>query len=217
MKRGNIESSLTINIKISSWIDCLGCQIKIRDIGISELEGIIRKNIERFNRIVKLTDEETFRFNVNFNIKEIMRIYKLLDNQLNNEEIEQKQHIKDLFIYVDECDLLSVPILSNTSPLNTPHFLIHVILSLGRYKKEIDALCYPNFRACLRAVNIIGILDNEPSLKKYSEDLSQKYIEEQFIYFSNLFSKSETYIVMFKGIFDDAIIYNTISINELPL
>ena len=121
-----------------------------------------------------------------------------------------------MLIYDDECDLLPVPVLSNTLPANTPHFLTHIILSLGCYKTEIDALCHPNFRACLHAVNLIGISEDELSLNKYAEELTLKYIEEQLVFFPNSLDKSETYIVMSKGIFDDAIIHNTISINELP-
>ena len=153
---------------------------------------------------------------MNRNIKEMIRIYELADHILNDEELEWKQHINEVFIYDDECDLLPVPVLSNTSPANTPHFMTHIILSLGCYKTEIDALFHPNFRECLRAVDLIGTSEDEPSLKRYAEELSSKYIEEQLVFFPNSLDKSETYIVMSKGIFDDAVIYNTISINELP-
>ena len=86
-----------------------------------------------------------------------------------------------MFMYENECDLLSIPVLSNISPSNTPHFFTHIILSLGCYKTEMDALCHPNFRACLRAVDLIGISEDEPSLKRYAEELLSKYIEEQLV------------------------------------
>ena len=74
-----------------------------------------------------------------------------------------------MIIYDDECDLLPAPVLSNMSPANAPHFLTRVILSLGCYKTEIDALCHPNFCVCLSSVKLIGTSEDESSLKKYAE------------------------------------------------
>lgn len=80
MKTDNIKASLTRDIRMCSWIDCLGRQVKIRDIGISELEYIIRKNLERFARITTPTDEDIFGKHMNYNIKEMIRIYELADH-----------------------------------------------------------------------------------------------------------------------------------------
>ena len=45
MKNEDIESCLNEELKSCRWIDCLGCEVRIRDIGISELNEIVKRNI----------------------------------------------------------------------------------------------------------------------------------------------------------------------------
>ena len=87
---------------------------------------------------------------------------------------------------------------------------------MGEYNAELDALCHPSFRDCLRHVKLIGELTDQYSLKTYSESLTRKYIERQVVYFLTSINKAKMFIVMENSIFDDIIIHNNISINELP-
>ena len=82
----------------------------------------------------------------------------------------------------DDDSMLPIPLLSNTSPENFIHFLIHIILSLGQYNTEIDALSHASFKECLRAVNLIGDNDDEQSLKQYVKNLMRQYIESQVVF-----------------------------------
>ena len=53
-------------------------------------------------------------------------------------------------------------------------------------------------------------------MHEYSNHLTHRYIEEQVVKFPILLSAAETYIVIAKKIFDDAIINNGLTMNELP-
>ena len=106
--------------------------------------------------------------------------------------------------------------MSNTSPTNTHQFLIHIVLSLGKYDTEFDALTHRTSRDCFRSTGLIGNATDVVLLKQYSNQLCRKYIEGQVVYYPNLISRIETMVVMAKKVFDDAIIHNALSMNELP-
>ena len=216
MNNDDIEHFFNEDLKSCRWIDCLGCEVRIRDIGISELNEIVKRNIRNYSNKSILSDEEQFGLNMNNLIKKMLHVYDTPVESLEEEDAEWKETIQEGFIYEDENDLLPIPVLSNTSPVNSIQFLIHIILSLGSYKTEIDALCHANFRQCLRAVKLIGTSDDFETLKRDSEQLTTKFINEQLVFFPNSLNKAETFIVMSKGIFDDSIVHDAISINELP-
>ena len=111
---------------------------------------------------------------------------------------------------------MPVPVLSDTSLHNSVHFLIHIILSLGRYNTEIDALNHPSFWTCLQSVDLIGNNTDTESLVHYVNVLTKKYIVSQLVFYPNSMKKSETFIVMAHGIFNNVILHDSIPINELP-
>ena len=63
-------------------------------------------------------------------VKDIINSDQLLDDDVSR------------FIYEGNNEILPVPVVSNTSPSNTLHFLTRIILSLGYYETEIDALSH---------------------------------------------------------------------------
>ena len=64
---------------------------------------------------------------------------------------------------------------------------------------------------------MLDLLDtDECSLKKYSGQITTKYIEQKLVFFPNLLTKAETFIIVPEGIFDDSIIHNAMSMNKLP-
>ena len=130
--------------------------------------------------------------------------------------MEEIENFEKLFISKGNENLLPIPVLLDTSPHNSIHFLIHIILSIGSYDTENDAMNHPSFRSCLKFVGLIGSETDTKSLKKYANELTKKYIVSQVINYPNSMKKSETYIVMANGIFNDVILYDDIPINELP-
>ena len=75
---------------------------------------------------------------------------------------------------------------------------------------------HPSFRLCLRYVGLIGSEIDIVSLKRYAHELTKKYIVSQVVNYPNSMKKSETYIVMANGIFNNVILYDQIPMNELP-
>ena len=78
---------------------------------------------------------------------------------------------------------LLIPLTLNSDPYNPHQFLTHLVLSLGKYDTEVDALTHRSFRTALRGANLIGADDDIDSLKAYSRKLTRLYVEEQVVYF----------------------------------
>ena len=207
-----VIASLNIDTLHCSWIDCLSRKVRIRKLAIDEVLKMLEVNINDLRNLHDPTDKELFAHEVNETIIEIIRIYLTKRNIPN---LSDEERIADFF-YSDETDNLPIPVVSGISPENAQQFLTHIILSLGKYNTEIDALNHPTIRDSLREVGLIGHETNQDSLKSYSQQLTSKYIKEQVVYYPNSLTKTETYIIMAKRVFDDAIIHNALTMNELP-
>lgn len=212
MNFDEITQVLSSNLNKRVWVDGLGRKVMIRSKGVSEINEICQKNITRFQ-----AENDNDGVKINEIVSSMCKYFDLPDENLST---QQKEWLHNdcigKFIDVDDPDLLPIPVVSNTDPKNALNFLIHIILSLGHYETEIDALTHSSFQESLRNAGLIGGNTDEQSLKKYSEKLTRLYIEEQLVFFPNSLMRAETYILMAKRVFDDAIIHNALSINEIP-
>ena len=94
--------------------------------------------------------------------------------------------------------------------------MIRIILSIGEYNNEIDALTQQTTHKYIQHVGLIRENEDEESLKQYSQKLTRKYIEEQLVFLTNSLFKSGTFITISKVVFGDAVIHHSLSMNELP-
>ena len=78
---------------------------------------------------------------------------------------------------------LPIPVPSNSDPHNRHQFLTLLILLLGKYDTEVDALTHGSFWNALRSTNLIGGRDDVELLKDHSRKLTRLYVEEQVVYF----------------------------------
>ena len=217
-KNSFIEDELDTQIIHCGWFDCLGRQVKIRKLAVDDILKLCKNNLQQCH-VIELdptSGSENFTVLINTTIIKMIRVYKSDENNLSETDKLWLDIVKKKFIYEDESEILPIPVVSNTSPENALQFLTHIILSLGRYDTEIDALYHSSFRECLRAVKLIGDQNDKDSLKKYSEILTRNYIEKLLVFYPSSLNKAETFILMAKNIFDDAIIHNALSINEIP-
>ena len=74
---------------------------------------------------------------------------------------------EELSAFVDFTDSekhLPIPVTTNSTLFNPHHFLTHVLLSLGKYEAEIDALTHGSYRECFQAASLIGDSDETEHL-----------------------------------------------------
>ena len=195
-------------MNICPWIDCLGRLIYIKKSALKDVCILIRKNLNKYNNIDPdyLNENDEYAITMNKVVDDMITTLQTPEEDLStNKLIWVNVHAVDFF-HDDNATILPIQVLSNTSPSNAHNFLIHIILSLGKYDTEIDALTHQSIRKCLQHVALIGENEDEESLKEYSRKLTRRYIEEQLVYFPNSLSHAETFIAMAKRVFDDAII-----------
>ena len=214
-----VENMLSDDLRVCPWIDCLGRRIKLRELALNELLVMVEKNLEEFEALDEYSEQNEFRIEMNLTVKDMIEAYQASEAGIDHDdEIWVETTVAD-FIHVEDSEEsrnLPIPVVSNTSPTNAHQFLIHIVLSLGKYDTEFDALTHRTSRDCFRSAGLIGNATDVVSLKQYSNQLCRKYIEEQVVYYPNSISRAETIVVMAKKVFDDAIIHNALSMNELP-
>ncbi|MDB4430362.1 GIY-YIG nuclease family protein [bacterium] len=212
-----VEDMLVPDLYQCPWIDCLGRRVKIRGLALNDVSELVERNLRVLDESnAELSDAQTFAREVNMVICKIVAVHQSSVEDLDAEDSLWLEEQVPNFIHCDNSDNLPIPILSNTSPLNALQFLTHIILSLGEYNTEIDALTHATSRDCLRAAGLIGNATDQESLQRYSNELGRKYVEEQVVFYPNSLTKSETFIVTAQKVLDDAIVHNALSINELP-
>ena len=97
-----------------------------------------------------------------------------------------------------------------------PRFIHHIMLSLGEFDTEVDLILHRTLRGSLRYCKLIGPLDDDESLKKYSGIFLKKYIEDQLVYFPNSENCLDQWIVTAGDLFDSVILRNEIPITDMP-
>ena len=181
------------------WKDC---KVVFREKALDEilfwLENSIAKDDDFHNNIGKQNTYELF-----FNIKEA----------LNNPQINigYVEFIQLNFMFEEDLKL-PIPVYSYIRPTLQHQFILHLLLSFGRFETELDLVRHPTLRDSFRYAKLIGDNDDEESLKKYSDDIFVRFVEEQLIYFPNSRQQIDEWIQITGDLLDDVLITGCIPI-----
>ena len=140
-------------------------------------------------------------------------IKEALSNPEDNEDYVEFIHSNFLFVEILK---LPIPVYSYIRPSIQHQFILHLLLSLGRYETEMDLVKHQTLRDSFRYAKLIGNNNDEESLLKYCDDLFVRFIEEQLIYFPNSRQIIDTWIHSTGELLDDVIVNGSIPINEMP-
>ena len=111
---------------------------------------------------------------------------------------------------------LPIPVFSFITPTMSTSFLLHIILSIGRFETEIDLLTHCNIKECLRHCKLIGANDDDESFEQYTGSLLRSFIEEQMQYFTNSQRVIDYWIITAFDLFRKVIIEDTLPMSEMP-
>ena len=106
-------------------------------------------------------------------------------DELNTSDLEFYMRVHSDFLFDNEKEHLPIPVFSYIIPTMGTSFLLHIMLSMGRFETEIDLTMHPNILECLRSCGLVGRNNDTESLKKYADKLLHKFIVEQVQYFPN--------------------------------
>ena len=130
---------------------------------------------------------------------------------------EMWEFIKGNLLYDDEHRHIPIPVFSYVKPTMGPRFILHILLSLGEFDTELDLILHRTLRDSFRYAKLFGPLDDDESLKEYSNHLLRKYIENQLVYFPNSSKVLDQWIVTAGDLFESVIFRNEIPITDMPL
>ena len=169
---------------------------------IHDVKHLTHTNIREYREIVNRDESIVFGIKMNETVLNIINTYEKYEfgEALSNEQSHWVNSGMLDFIHDHDDSIESLPILvpSNSRPNNAHHFIIHIVLSLGRYDTEVDALTHSTIRKCFQKTGLIGDATDTDSLKEYSNKLTRRYIELQLVHFPVSLSVAETFIVMSK-------------------
>ena len=105
---------------------------------------------------------------------------------------------------------------SYIAPTMNTSFLLHIMLSLGRFETEIDIFLHRTLRECFRYCGLIGEEDDAASLERYAGELTQLFIVDQMQYFPNSKRVIDFWIITTFELFYSIIVDNVLPVTEMP-
>eukprot|EP00957_Ditylum_brightwellii_P200748 15303310-Ditylum_brightwellii.AAC.2 len=124
--------------------------------------------------------------------------------------------VKNIFDEDEATKHLPVPVNFYTKPTLPVPFLIHILLSMGRFSTELDLFMHTSLGESLHYTQLIGPSDEEFDLQGYSNGLLKCFIEEQMIYCPNSLGVVCDMIFAVGEVFDNVIVHNNIPVSDLP-
>ena len=127
------ESLLNKNLEKSSWVDCLGYVVKLRPCAIQEFIKLCQ---------MKVTNDENRQMEQDL-LSEVCP--ELISGQ------------PTIFVSASKMlsDQLAVVVFTNSIPNNPTNFLVHYMLSFGKFVTEIDVLRVRTFKNAFATANLI--------------------------------------------------------------
>ena len=204
-KKEALMELLSPNIFESSWINGQGHITRVRRKAITEvmtwLDDVITQDPD-YNDVSNGKQEIVALF---------YDIHNSIQSNSANDDLESH------FVFNDDLEEhLPVPVFSYIRPTMGTHFILHILLSLGRYKTEMDLLQHRSLRESFRYAKLIGPEDDDESLQKYSNEVFVLFIEEQLIFFPNSRSIIDSWITITADLFNEAIKNDSIPITDMP-
>lgn len=211
-----LDEELKTNLNETIWVDCLLQQVKVRRKAFPEIMKYLAE-IEGDDNDEE--DEERSHAITAMSIifHEIHSVCENRRENLNEAQIIFLIHVEtNLMVDNEDEDHLPVPVFSYIKPTMGVQFLLHIMLSMGRFATEIDLTLHGSLRESLRYAKLIGPSDTPENLEEYSNQLLSRFIDEQLIYFPNSQRVVDSWIITAGELFDSVIIDDEIPISDMP-
>ena len=148
--------------------------------------------------------------------KEYSKLKSYDDNELTQVECELYNFAMDQLLHVDEDQFCPIIVSNEVTPDNAHQFILHILLTLGRFETEVDLTTHRSLRDSFRYAKLIGSNNDEESLMVYANKLLLMYIVEQVVEYSFSFKRIDKIIVDAHRLFHDVIVKNEIPIKDMP-
>ena len=213
-KEEKMLDSVCVDIKKTLFIDGLMNQIKVREEALDEVLEYLHGEMQI------LTETDNIYVEVRTILDLFVEIHRVLSvdiDDLDNDGREFKEHVvQNLVVSHGKYYTLPTPVFSYTKPSTGVQFILHIMLSLGKFDTEIDLTLHQTLRDSLRYAKLIGPSNEPEDLRQYSNDLMLRYFKEQIVTFPNTKYILQSWIVQAAELFDSVIIDNELTTADLP-
>ena len=193
IKEDDLEKHVHIDINQTLLIDGLLNQVMVREEALLEIRTYLQNEIKTPNPEEEIYDAIKL---IKDMFNNIYHVIQSNDDDLNEDELFFKTHAKkNLLISHTRFYTLPTPVFSYTKPSNGAHFILHIMLSMGKFDTEIDLTLHSTLQESLRYCQLIGPSDIREDLTQYSNELMLKYFKEQITTFPNSKHVLQSWIV----------------------
>ena len=194
LKKEDILSLLHQDLKKSAWVDGYSRKVLLRQKALPEVMQWLESTIKN--------DDD---FHEDTGKKDVYDLFNDIETSLQNDQEDTTflDFIQSHLLHKEK-EKLPIPVYSYVRPSMSHHFILHVLLSLGRFKTEIDLMNHPSLQDAFRYAKLIGTNEDEESLTRYSDNIFVRWIEEQLIYYSNSRQVIDPWIHSTAELFDES-------------
>ena len=211
------------DLKGSMFVDGLMQVVKVRENAfpeimkyLEEIESAQNDNDDNVSLGSHTSDERNDAILTMSNFfREMNRVLHTDEHNLSFDDEMFLIHIKKNVV-IEQNSHLPVPVFSYTRPTNGVQFLLHLMLSLGRFSTEIDLTTHRSIRECLRYAKLIGPSDDPSDLENYSNLLLRKWFLEQVVSFPNSKRVIQAWMVAAGELLDSVIVNDEIPVCDMP-
>ena len=195
MTADDIYDSLEHNLSQCMWIDGLGRQVRIRNMARGDVKNHFEEDITEGDLLME--HSTTLRHH----------ILDIIDNELDS----------SLFFFDDDGIELPIPVFSSVMPDHPSPFLLHFMLTRGKYETELDFRDSGSIRCSLALAGLVdGDLDNEDNMKQAALDLTRMAVTEVFPILPITLRKLDICVVKCRRLFEAVLLENSIPMTDLP-
>lgn len=209
LKNDEVASLLEEEMWQSAFIDGFNHQIRIRKKALPEL----------MEWIGSIEDEDTTDIVMVNYFRQLNDVCSMSETELNTNEFNKEFHAFaiDHVIHNDDKEKhLPIPTYSYIKPSMGPQFLLHILLSMGRFETERQLLLNNSLKESFRYAKLIGPEDDIISLEHYSNKVFAKFVHCQLQFYPNGQRIIDSYIIRSGDLFDSVIVKNEIPLYEMP-
>ena len=206
LTKEDLLGALSVDIKRSKWIDGQSRKVCLRKNALIEVWDWLENTIAG--------DDD---FETNVGKQSIYQLFYDIKTSLSNPQDNEifVEYIQNNLLFEEKLKF-PIPVYSYIRPSTQHQFILHLLLSLGRYETEIDLVRHASLRDAFRYAKLIGNNNDEESLLKHSDNIFVRFIEEQLVYFPNSRQIIDTWIQSTGELLDEVIINDNIPITEMP-
>ena len=206
---------LNTDINSSCWIDGFGRQVKLRKKALPE----IKKHIEEVSVEIQIDEDREESITIMVTLFE--RIQSMMDEEEHNDhddadEIMFNEFVTENIFAKKDYKHLPVPVFSFVKPTLPVHFMLHILITLGRFSTEIELTQHGSLRDALRHAKLIGPSNDPAELQRYSDSLLRLFVTQQLVFYPNSKRIIDSWIVSAGELFDSVIVNDAIPITDMP-